>query len=251
MSSSWEWLAMRRVLAMPYAAHKRNVFPSITGTWFRNKNPLTDKSTSTGTTSTSAPGDKRAPRRLRADAQRNIDSLLQAAKAVFDSSGVEAPAKEIADRAGVGVGTLYRHFPRRSDLVIAVVEQEIDACADAAATLAAANEPGTALAKWLHRYVDLLAIKHGLAPALQSDDPALEELRHHFFHRFEPALAELLDGATAGGGLRDDVSAKDLLLAVAVLCLPVADEGLAYGHRMVALLIDGLHYGTPASQPLT
>ena len=189
---------------------------------------------------TTTPGDSRAPRRLRADAQRNIDSLLQAAKVVFGSSSVDAPAKEIADRAGVGVGTLYRHFPRRSDLVIAVLEHEIDACADAAAALAAANGPGAALDEWLHRYVELLATKHGLAPALQSGDPALEELRDHFFERFEPALAALLDGATASGEVRADVSAKDLLLAVAVLCLPIADEGVNYGHRMVALLIDGL-----------
>ena len=76
---------------------------------------------------------ERAPRRLRADAQRNIGSLLAAAKAVFGTSGVDAPAKEIADQAGVGVGTLYRHFPQRSDLVKAVFQREVDACADAAA----------------------------------------------------------------------------------------------------------------------
>jgi AcrR family transcriptional regulator len=88
---------------------------------------------------------ERAPRRLRADAARNIDSLLEAAKAVFATSGVDAPAKEIADLAGVGVGTLYRHFPQRSDLVKAVFQREVDACADAAPALAAAHEPAAAV----------------------------------------------------------------------------------------------------------
>src|SRR5215472_12057289 len=100
---------------------------------------------------------------MRADAQRNIESLLEAANAVFGTSGVDAPAKEIADCAGVGVGTLYRHFPQRSDLVKAVFQREVDACADAAPALAAAHEPGTALAMWLQRYTEYLATKRGLA----------------------------------------------------------------------------------------
>ena len=90
-------------------------------------------SSAAGPVGSAAPGaPERVPRRLRADAQRNIGSLLAAAKAVFGTSGVDAPAKEIADLAGVGVGTLYRHFPQRSDLVKAVLQHEIDACADAA-----------------------------------------------------------------------------------------------------------------------
>ena len=93
-----------------------------------------------GSAAPSAP--EGSSRRLRADAQRNIASLLEAAKVVFGTSGVDAPAKEIGDLAGVGVGTLYRHFPRRSDLVKAVLEREIDACADAASTLSAEYEPG-------------------------------------------------------------------------------------------------------------
>jgi AcrR family transcriptional regulator len=71
-------------------------------------------------------------RRVRADAQRNIDALLETAKAVFATSGVDAPVRKIAERAGVGVGTLYRHFPQRCDLIAAVFRREIDACADAA-----------------------------------------------------------------------------------------------------------------------
>ncbi len=86
---------------------------------------------------------ERAPRRLRADARRNIDSLLQAATTVFATSGVDTPPKGIADLAGVGVGTLYRHFPRRSDLVKAVVQREIAACAEAAPALSASTDSAT------------------------------------------------------------------------------------------------------------
>ena len=193
-----------------------------------------------GSTAPDAP--ERAPRRLRADAQRNIGSLLEAAKAVFGTSGVDAPAKEIADLAGVGVGTLYRHFPQRSDLVKAVLQREIDACADAAPALAAAHEPGAALAQWLHRYTEFLATKPGFATALHSGDPAFDALPGYFFQRLEPALGSLLDAAAAAGEIRADISASDLLRAVALLSTPVSDEGVVYSQRMVALLIGGLRY---------
>jgi AcrR family transcriptional regulator len=191
---------------------------------------------------------ERAPRRLRADARRNIDSLLEAAKVVFGTSGVDAPAKEIADLAGVGVGTLYRHFPQRSDLVKAVFQHEVDACADAGPALAAAHEPGAALARWLHRYTEFLATKRGLATALHSGDPAFDALPGYFMGRLEPTLGSLLEAAIASGEIRAGISARDLLYAVAKLCLPVADEGVPYSQRMVALLIDGLHYGASTSK---
>ena len=184
----------------------------------------------------------RAPRRLRVDAQRNIDSLLEAAKAAFSTSGVDAPPKKIADRAGVGVGTLYRHFPRRSDLVKAVFQLEVEACVDAAPALAATHEPGAALAQWLHRYTEFLATKRGLAKALHSGDPAFDGLPGYFMPRLESALGLLLDAATASGEIRADISPKDLLYSVGSLCLPVPGEGVEYSQRMVALLIDGLRY---------
>jgi AcrR family transcriptional regulator len=186
---------------------------------------------------------QRTPRRLRADARRNGDSLLEAAKSVFDTSGVDAPAKEIADLAGVGVGTLYRHFPQRSDLVKAVVRRGIDACAEAGPTLSAAHEPGAALALWLQRYTQFLATKRGLASALHSGDPAFDALPGYFMQRLGPTLGALLDAATAAGVIRADVSAEDLLHAVALLCQPVPHAGIAYGRRMVAVLIDGLRHG--------
>jgi AcrR family transcriptional regulator len=191
-----------------------------------------------GSTAPGIPGG--APRRLRADAQRNTSALLEAAKAVFGTAGVDAPAREIADVAGVGVGTLYRHFPQRSDLIKAVLEREINACADAAPALAAAHEPGAALAHWLRRYTEFLAAKKGFAAALHSGDPAFDALPGYFFQRLEPALGSLLDAAAASGEMRAEVSAADLLRAVALLCVPISDEGVAYSQRMVALLIDGL-----------
>lgn len=208
---------------------------------------MTESTAPTGVDSTGSTGPgvpEYAPRRRRADARRNIDALLEAAKTVFGTSGVDAPAREIADQAGVGVGTLYRHFPRRSDLVKAVFQREVDACADAAPALAAAHEPGVALEKWLHRYTEFLAAKRGLASALHSGDPAFDALPDYFMRRLGPALESLLEAATASGEIRADISAKHLLYAVAHLCQPVPDEeGLAYSQRMIALLIDGLRYG--------
>lgn len=188
-------------------------------------------------------------RRQRVDAQRNIGSLLDAAKTAFAASGVDAPAKEIAALAGVGVGTLYRHFPRRSDLVVAVLQREIDACADAGPALSATHEPATALTQWLDRYTAFVATKRGLATALHSGDPAFDALPGYFWERLGPVLDELLDAAKATGDIRADVSAKDLLTAVALLSHPAPDTGPTYSQRMVSLLIDGMRSSADQSQP--
>jgi AcrR family transcriptional regulator len=181
-------------------------------------------------------------RRVRADAQRNIDALLDAAREVFGTSGVDAPVREIVAKAGVGLATFYRHFPERSDLVTAVFRHEVDACADTAATLAAEHEPLEALARWLRRYTEFIGAKRGLAAALHSGNPAFEPLPVYFQQRFEPALGSLLVAAAAAGEIRGDVEPMELLHAVANLCLP-ADVDPARAERMVALLIDGLRYG--------
>jgi AcrR family transcriptional regulator len=190
-----------------------------------------------------APPAEPPTRRLRADAQRNLDSLLQAAKSVFGTTGVDAPAKQIADLAGVGVGTLYRHFPQRSDLVRAVFQREVDACADAAQALSATLEPTAALAAWLGRYTEFLATKRGLATALHSGDPAFDALPGYFMQRLGPTLGALLEAASARGEIRADISPEDLLHAVANLSRPAADQDPAYSQRMVALLIAGLRHG--------
>lgn len=191
-------------------------------------------------------------RRMRVDAQRNIDAVREAAKAVFAESGVDAPVREIAARAGVGVGTVYRHFPQRSDLVVAVFRHEVDACADAASALAAEHEPGEALTLWLHRFTDFLAAKRGLASSLHSGDPAYDGLPAYFDRRFRPALASLLESAAEAGAVRADVDPNDLLHAVANLCHSAGpgsdDDPSGHIQRMLALLIDGLRYraGGPA-----
>jgi AcrR family transcriptional regulator len=153
------------------------------------------------------------PRKLRADAQRNVDALLEA-------------AKNVTDLAGVGVGTLYRHFPQRADLVVAVLHRGIDACAVAGPALSAENVPEAALAKWLRRYTEFVGTKRGLATALHSGDPAFDGLPGYFVERLEPVLGTLLDAAVATGGIRADVSAKDLMHANALLCQPVRGEGI-------------------------
>jgi AcrR family transcriptional regulator len=182
-------------------------------------------------------------RKVRADAQRNLDGLLQAAMQVFTASGVDAPVREIAAKAGVGVATLYRHFPQRSDLIVAVCRREMDACADMAPVLARDHPPGEALARWIQRFVDFLLTKRGLAAALHSGDPAYEALPLYFDKRLRPALQGLLDAAVGAGFVREGVDANDLLHAVARLSTPGADGDEEAGRRMVALLIDGLRYG--------
>ena len=185
-------------------------------------------------------GDAPPGRRVRVDARRNESAVLEAAKAVFATSGVDAPVREIAARAGVGIATLYRRFPKRSDLVAAVFRREVDACTAEAASLAAEHPPAEALARWLRRYAAFIAAKKGLAAALHSGDPAFDALPDYFRTRFEPALASLLDAAVAAGEVRADVAAFDLLRAIGNLSVASGEDAVAHTRRMVDLLIDGL-----------
>ena len=188
-----------------------------------------------------------ADRRVRADALRNIEALLVAAKGAFLASGVDAPVREVADRAGVGVGTVYRHFPTRADLIAAVFRHEVDACADAAPVLAAEHRPADALRRWVERYVEFIRAKRGLGAALHSGTPAYAALSAYFAQRLRPALDGLLRSAAAAGAIRDDVDPADLLWAVASLCASQRDPDPATVQRMVGLLLDGLRVG--ASRP--
>lgn len=185
----------------------------------------------------------RPRRRVRADAQRSIDALLTAAADVFAASGVDAPVREITAKAGVGAGTLYRHFPQRSDLIAAVFRYEVDACADAAPSLAAQHEPVEALAQWLQRFAGFIATKRGLSAALHSGDPAYDSLPSYFQRRFVPVLGALLATAAKAGEIRSDADPQDLLRAVGNLTLPAAEDDSGHTQRMIALLIDGLRYG--------
>jgi len=192
-----------------------------------------------------------ADRPVRADAQRNMDALLKAALVVFAASGVDAPVRDIAEKAGVGIGTVYRHFPRRSDLIAAVFRREIDACADAAAILASEHEPFEALARWMQRYAAFIATKRGLATALHSGDPAFDSLPGYFQQRLKPAFRALLESAASAGAVRHDVDADDILSAVASLCMSAHIDKPDHARRMVALLVDGLRYGAGSSRSVS
>jgi len=179
-------------------------------------------------------------RPVRADARRNINALLKAAMTVFAKSGVDAPMRDIAEEAGVGVGTIYRHFPVRADLIVAVFRHEVDDCAEAAVALAAEHPPRKALRCWVDRYIALVSAKRGLAAALRSGDPGYDGLPSYFEDRLSPALDGLLKAAAAAGEIRSDVNAWELLWAIAGLCGPrrVGDSEVA--RRMIDLLLDGL-----------
>ncbi|WP_435819134.1 TetR/AcrR family transcriptional regulator [Micromonospora ureilytica] len=185
-------------------------------------------------------GSGRSIPRKRADARRNEATLLEAAASAFVTSGVDAPVRDIAARAGVGVGTIYRHFPTRADLIVAVYRHQVEACAEAGpALLAASGTPHAALAQWINLFVDFLVTKHGLAEALQSDNAAFETLHAYFLDRLVPVCAQLLDAAIAAGEIRRDVTAFELLRGVGNLCIG-AGEPRYDARRMVELLVAGL-----------
>ncbi|WP_432561504.1 TetR/AcrR family transcriptional regulator [Kineococcus sp. SYSU DK003] len=177
-------------------------------------------------------------RKVRADAQRNLDALLVAARDVFAAVGVDAPVREIAAKAGVGVGTVYRHFPQRSDLVTAVFRHEVDACAEQAPLLAAEHPPFEALRRWLLRFTGFVAAKRGLAAALHSGDPAFEPLPAYFSGRFEPALGSLLDAAVQAGEITARLTPAELLTTLSRLSTPDPE----FTERTIDLLLDGMRY---------
>ena len=176
----------------------------------------------------------------RADARRNQSSLLDAATAAFVAFGVDAPVRDIAVRAGVGVGTIYRHFPTRGDLVVAVYRHQVQACAAAGPTLLAHGPtPHAALARWIDHFVDFLVTKHGLAEAMRSDEAGFQTLHAYFLDRLVPVCAALLDAAAGAGEVKPDLDALGLMFAVGNLCIGASDP--RYDARaMVHLLIAGL-----------
>jgi AcrR family transcriptional regulator len=181
-----------------------------------------------------------APRK-RADARRNEETLLDAAAAAFVTSGVDVPVRDIAAKAGVGVGTIYRHFPTRADLIVAVYRHQVQACAEAGpALLANSSTPHAALAKWINLFVDFLVTKHGLAGALQSDKAAFETLHAYFLDRLVPVCAQLLDAAATAGEILPDMDAYELMLGVGNLCIGAENNPRYDARRMVELVIAGL-----------
>ena len=192
------------------------------------------------------------PPAKRADARRNEKTLLDAAAAVFVTSGVEAPVRDIAAAAGVGMGTIYRHFPTRADLIVAVYRHQVQACAEAGPTLLASSAtPYAALARWIDLFVDFLVTKHGLAAVLQSDDAGFEPLHAYFLDRLVPVCARLLDVAAQAGEIRSDVAAYPLMRAVGNLCIGVENDARYDARPMVELLVAGLGRPGPARAAVT
>ncbi|MDQ6644744.1 MAG: TetR/AcrR family transcriptional regulator [Chloroflexota bacterium] len=192
-------------------------------------------------TTTIDEGAKQPNRHKRADAQRNEQALLAAAAAVFVTSGVAAPVREIAAAAGVGMGTIYRHFPTRADLVVAVYRHQVEACAEAGPVLLAnAGSAHAALGQWVNLFVDFLGTKHGLAAVLQPDSAGFGVLHAYFLDRLVPVCAQLLTAAAQAGEISADIDAYELMRGIGSLCVGSDNDPRYDARRMVQLLIAGL-----------
>ncbi|WAL65400.1 TetR/AcrR family transcriptional regulator [Amycolatopsis cynarae] len=177
----------------------------------------------------------------RADARRNEKTLLDAAASVFVESGVDAPVRDIAAKAGVGMGTIYRHFPTRADLIIAVYRHQVEACAEAGpALLESSASPYAALKSWIDLFVDFLVTKHGLAGVLRSDNAGFDALHAYFLDRLVPVCAQLLEAAADAGEIRSDLKAIELMRGVGNLCIGADTDPRYEPRRLVEVLIAGL-----------
>jgi AcrR family transcriptional regulator len=187
-----------------------------------------------------------AGRPKRADARRNEQALLDAAAVVFVRAGVDAPVRDIAAEAGVGMGTIYRHFPTRADLVVAVFRHQLDALAAASGTPPVGETPQEALRSWVARFTDFLVTKHGLAEALRSDRAGFESLHAEFVDRLVPVLGALLQASADAGQTRPDIRPYDLMLAIGNLCIGAETYPDYHARRMIDLLLAGLAQPAPA-----
>jgi AcrR family transcriptional regulator len=185
---------------------------------------------------------------MRADARRNYDALLEAASEVFGEQGVEdASLEEIAKRAGVGIGTLYRHFPARPNLVLAVYEREVQLVCDAAPVLLAQHPdaPDKALADWMQRFVEYISAKRGLAGSLRAQGLVGSDHFTELQARIRGALGTLVEASAEAGYIRSDVDVADLMRAVGGVCMATDDGWQDRTRRIIALLLDGLKFGAP------
>lgn len=178
---------------------------------------------------------------LRADAARNRELLLGAAVRAFAAEGSGATLDGIAKAAGVGIGTLYRHFPTRDALVEAVYRNELDRLCAAAPELAVDRPAAEALRTWMDRFVDYVITKRHLADALHALVGCGGTPFAHSRERLVEAVGTLLGAGAADGSLRDDVAAADVLVGTSGVCMAVGDpEGRAQAGRLLDLLVDGL-----------
>ena len=180
-------------------------------------------------------------RKPRADSLRNRERLLHAATEIFSQGGPQASLEAVARHAGVGIGTLYRHFPTREDLFEAVYHHEVEQLASLAEQLARDGDPVEALRTWLHANVRLVAAKRGMVEGLQLVAHGSSELKAYSFERLTAAIGLLLDRAVAAREIRADVTADDLLrtlLGIFYSQGPVDWQPTAL--RMVDVFVDGL-----------
>nr|UDM84251.1 TetR/AcrR family transcriptional regulator [Streptomyces sp.] len=186
----------------------------------------------------------------RADARRNKENLLEAAATVFVASGVEAPIRQIAAEAGVGTATIYRHFPTRADLIIAVYRHQVEALAEAGPELLETSPSAhAALARWINLFVDFVVTKQGLGVVLQSGDPCFDPLHAYFLDRLVPVCAQLLDAAAASGEIRPGQDAYELMRGVGNLCAGAGGGSRYDARRLVELLVAGLQIPRMSATP--
>jgi AcrR family transcriptional regulator len=184
---------------------------------------------------------EKRPRKPRADAIRNRERVLAAAKAVFSAGGPDASLEAVARTAGVGIGTLYRHFPTREALFEAVYRREVQQLADLAEQLKQEAKPVDALRHWMRSNVKFVATKKGMSAALALAAYKNSELFSYSFERLTRAVGELLDRAIAAGEIRDDISPEDLLRALVGMCYMQDQPGWQTSVlRLVDVFIDGL-----------
>ena len=180
---------------------------------------------------------------MRADARRNREKLLRAGLELFTEQGADVSLDAVAKRAGVGVGTLYRHFPTRDALVEAVYLSELDRLHEGAAELLAAHPPHEALALWMDQFVEYAATKRGLSGALQSVIASGRNPYSQSRAKMVEAVGQLLDAARAEGTVRDDVDAEDVLLAMGgIWAMPVEPGWEQRARTLLGLVMDGLRF---------
>jgi AcrR family transcriptional regulator len=179
-----------------------------------------------------------------AGAQRTRKAILAAAAHVFVEQGVQAPIRDIAGRAHVGLGTVYRHFPSRAELVTAVYRHQIDECVALADELKDSSEPLRALEKWTGAFVEFLVTKHGLGVALQSDDAGFHNLHSMMLDQLVPACGLLVEAAVASDELDPSVTAYALMRAVGNLCILGPGYEREDAQAMVFRLLSGCRPAT-------
>ena len=189
--------------------------------------------------------DPATPRAPRKDAARNREALLAAAGEVYSERGVEGSLEEIARRAGVGIGTLYRHFPNRDALNEAVYRHEVETLCDGVDELLATAPPEVALREWMSRFARHVAVKRGMAVALKSALGADNALFTYSRRRITETMASLVNAAAASGGIRRDVEPSDVLSALSGICMASDVNGAERTARLIDLIVDGLRYGAP------